>query len=231
MKIKSFRNILKHLFWWALGVVLYFYIDDHWFRNIIVNISVIAMVTSYLFPWSEWLHEKDLRKERSNAGEDLYKWSDTLVGGDNYLEYLFKSLKPSALPNNINLIYKRILMEANNNIEELRLLRAYFKAYKERQTLTLYYKTVGTGFLSFVIFGIQAILQGRITDQHFVELFHPYNSWGFIFSIIIIALYFFLLPHRGENRINLVINILDESIEQIGLNKEKSNSSLTSKNK
>jgi hypothetical protein len=86
--------------------------------------------------------------------------------------------------------------------------------------LSLYYKTIGTGFLSFVIFSIQAILQGRIKDIHLIELFHPYNSWGFIFSIIIIALYFFLLPHRGENRINLVINILDESIEQIG-KKEK----------
>jgi len=220
MKEKNFRKILKHIFWWMLGVSLYIFVKDPWFRNIIVNLSVIGMVTSYLFPWSEWLREKDLRKERANSDENLFKWADTLFGGDNFLEYLLKGLKPSSLQVNINLIYKRILTETNSNIEDLRLLRAYFKAYKERQMLSLYYKTVGTGFLSFVIFSIQAILQGRIKEIHFIELFHPYNSWGFIFSIIIIALYFFLLPHRGENRINLVINILEECIQNLGENKK-----------
>jgi hypothetical protein len=70
-------------------VSLYIYVKDPWFRNIIVNLSVIGMVTSYLFPWSEWLHERDLRKERSNSEEDLFKWSDTLFGGDNYLEFTY----------------------------------------------------------------------------------------------------------------------------------------------
>ncbi|MHC0037895.1 hypothetical protein, partial [Pseudoneobacillus sp. C159] len=107
-----------------------------------------------------------------------------------------------------------LTVTTNNDIKELKLMRAYFKAYKNRQAAALYYKTIGTSFLSLVIFSVQAIMQGKITDQNILELFHPINSWGLIFSIVMISLYYFLLPHRGENRLNLVINILDECIDE-----------------
>ncbi|WP_335378189.1 hypothetical protein [Bacillus sp. JJ1122] len=209
MKSKVVK-LIKHLFWWVTGIGVYIYTKDPLLKNLIVNSALIIMVISYVFPWAEWTHEKDLKKDKINNENDLYIWTDQLNGGDNYLRFLFKNIKSTYFNENISFIYQRILEETNRDIIKIRLLRAYFKAYKQRQISNLYYKTLGTGLLSFVIFGVQAILQGRIQEKSFIQLFHPYNSWGFIFSIIIIALYYYLLPHRGENRLNLVLNILDE---------------------
>lgn len=212
MKGKIFR-VFIHLFWWIIGILLYGYINDPYFRQLLVNISVLAMVLSYLFPFAERKHEKELKNEKVNKNLDLYNWADTLDGGDNYLRYLFKNLNTSSVQKNIEDISTKILNDTGSNIVRLRYLRAYFKSYKERKIFNLYFKTIGTGILSFVIVSVHAILQGRVKEQSFIELFHPFNSWGFIISIILLALYFFLLPHRGENRINLVVNILDEIIE------------------
>ncbi|MEH7249906.1 hypothetical protein V7114_24375 [Neobacillus niacini] len=71
-------------------------------------------------------------KEKLDTFENLYNWSDGLEGGDNYLRYLLKNVESVNVLSNMNLIHEKLLSNSNKSIKDLRLLRAYFKAYKER---------------------------------------------------------------------------------------------------
>jgi len=210
MEKKSLK-VLKHIGCWIVVVFLYIKFNNDLIRNIISNFSMIALVVFYMFPRIEKTIEKDIKKESSNDSRNLYIWTDNLDGGDNYLRFLFQSKESNSISSNLTGIYDKL--RSNNSMKELRILRAYFKAYKERQAVKNYYKFIGSGILSFLLFIVQAFLQGRIKNVDFLNFFQPSYSWGFIISIILISLYYFLLPHREENRLNLVVNILDEIIE------------------
>ncbi|MEK4908346.1 hypothetical protein [Niallia sp. FSL M8-0099] len=68
--------------------------------------------------------------------------------------------------------------------------------------------------LSFIIFVIQALIQGRIKNDYLLTLLNINYIWGGIMSFLCIAFYYFSLSHRGENRINLILNVLDENIDE-----------------
>lgn len=210
MDRKHFKFI-KHLVFWIIVVFLFMKINDDFIRNIITNLSMIAIVVFYMFPRIHKTIETDIKKESSNKAKNLYIWTDNLDGGDNYLRFLFKSINSNSIPSNLNEIYGKL--KSGNSVKELRLLRAFFKAYKDRQAIKIYYKSIGSAILSFIIFSLQALVQGKIKNENYLHFIQPSYSWGFVISVILIALYYFLLPHREENRLNLVVNILDEIID------------------
>ena len=212
--MREIFKFLLHISCWFIIVSIFLFVSDNTIlKNTISNIMVIVAVVLYLFPSVEKSMEKETKKELSNKAKNLYSWTDNLDGGDNYLEYMFKSIESNSIPSNLIAIYEKLINETENNFKKLRLIRAYYKAYKDRQAAKLYYKFLGTALFGFVIFSIQAFLQGRITNESFLSIINPGSAWGFIFSLILIAVYYILLPHRKENRINLIINILDEAIE------------------
>ena len=220
MKKEIFKFLIHIIGWFIIGYIFLHLGDNTFLKNTLSNIMVIVAVVLYLFPSVEKSMVKETKKESSDRAKDLYSWTDNLDGGDNYLEYIFKSIESNSIPSNLIALYEKLINETENNFKKVRLLRAYYKAYKDRQAAKLYYKFMGTALFGFVIFSIQAILQGRITNESFLTFFNPGNAWGFILSLILIAVYYILLPHRKENRINLIINVLDEMIE-IEENNEK----------
>ncbi|KQL35811.1 hypothetical protein AN959_07920 [Psychrobacillus sp. FJAT-21963] len=145
--------------------------------------------------------------------KNLYLWTDNLYGGDNYLKFLFESIESEGVRKNLENLYDKILGETKNGVKDLRMLRAYFKAYRDRQAERKYYTFIGTSIFSFVIFSTKEFLQGKIENNNLLFFFQPSISWGFILSLLLMAVYYILLPHNRDNRINLVINLLEEMIE------------------
>lgn len=222
MKNKLFK-LLLHVILWAIMIYLLIVLEEEFLRNAVSNTILIVLVVLYMFPKVDKSIEKEFKKESSEKAKDLYSWTVNLDGGDNYLEYIFKSLESNSVPSNLIVLYNQLIIETENNPKKLRLLRAYYKAYKDKQASKLYFKFVGTALFSFIVFSLQGFLQGRITNDGFLSFIQPSNSWGLIISLILIAIYFILLPHRKENRINLIINVLDEIIEIEESNERKTN--------
>lgn len=219
------RDIFKflfHIIFWVIIVYLFIIVGDNTIlKNALTNIVVIVSVVLYIFPSVEKSMEKEYKTESSYKIKNLYIWMDNLDGGDKYLEYMFKSLESNSVSSNLLELYDKLITVTENNSKKLRLLRAYYKAYKERQAVKLYYKLLGNGLFSFIMVGLLAFLQGRITNEGLLFFLQPSSSWGFIISLILMAIYFILLPHRKENRINLIINVLDEMIEIEESNEKK----------
>lgn len=189
------------------------FIPGTWVNIILTNIFIVGYVVLFIFPkTAKWL-DKEINDEKAEKANNLLSWCDTLDGGDNYLKYIFRDEVSKSIPSNLSNIRNLLFKETDNDISKLRDLRAYFKTYKERQTTRVYFKTIGTGILSFTIFLGQAFLQGRLKNQYLIEFFHSNYSLGIILAVLLAGLYYFLLPHRGENRLNLIVNILDEIIE------------------
>lgn len=215
MKEKIFKFFI-HFLCWGVFFLIWSKTQIKVIELLFTNMSIIIFVIIYIIPWSEKYFKKEIKREKSEKYTTLYDWTENLDGGENYIRHLFKEEGSKSIPVNMNKIEEAILSETStsNRIKDLRSMRAYFKAYKDRQSEKVYYKTVGATILSFIIFIIQALIQGRIKNDYLLTLLNINYIWGGIMSFLCIAIYYFFLSHRGENRINLILNVLDENIDE-----------------
>jgi len=210
-----FRVIAEILVVLIIMVCTFLVFNNSSIQLVIQNILILAVLIRYIFPWINNIENKNLRMSKSENEKDLFIWADTISGAENYLNFIFKDKKSSNIMTNLISIKASLLDSVHEDLEQLRMLRALFKSYRENKTELVYFKAVGAAIISFMVFILQASVLGNIKNKTVHDFMNFENSWGLILSILFVAIYFILLPHKGENRVNLICNILDECIEEL----------------
>jgi hypothetical protein len=151
--------------------------------------------------------------------ESIYVWMDDLSNFDDRLHYLLKnqSVKYSIL-DNLSIIKENISKYANGNLDNLRLMKAYYLQYSKETSEELYLRTVMGVLVPLLIFFMGKNL----------PIFKEITVYSFFAVLMVVFITIAVITDRlnfNKRRLGITVEIIDICIKEIEDKKKKSDES------
>lgn len=188
--------------------------------NKIGDYSVVTLPYVFCIALFYYLINTIEKKEKNNS---IYMWLEKLDGSYNLLQKLFRNhkVKEDTLEN-LDRVYKELLVYTGHDIRKLRLLKAYFKSINNETSYDLF----GKVFITF-LFGLLAtnLSNGNIlnfinkTITHEIKVSPTYET--LLDIIMVFALFIILIKNlMGElfnhkKRSKIIEEVLDVCINEL----------------
>ncbi|MDY7044414.1 hypothetical protein RVS70_09370 [Virgibacillus sp. M23] len=204
------KMVIILLIIYSLLLTLYLTSYNEFILEFIGFLTVLIFFTILLVLGLKY-NDKDMKNEKPTKNRTLYGWTDNLEGAHNLANYLLKDIKTSSIIENLEVIKKKLENYCGNDLEKIRLLKAYFDAAATNNYKSLYYKTILTIFIGIVITSLRML--GN-TNIEWIPVIFELNP----VLLFVIVLYSILLlieyMNMGKNRNNLICNILEQLIDE-----------------
>jgi hypothetical protein len=208
--------LLTYLIISGILVSLTYIINPNFVDYVGVSIPYIFIVLFFYYS----LNYTNLRNRKDKT---IYYWLDRLDGGNNLLLNLLEQNETQGdVLENLEIVYKKLLVYTGHDIKKLRLLKGYFKSVNNETSIDLFLKL----FIAF-LFGIFAtnLSNGNIMDYFNGVTSHEINvSNGFltILNLIMVFLMFligiaFIIRELfiDKKRVKVVEEVLEVCIKQL----------------
>lgn len=116
------------------------------FLDYIVVITLYVLIIIFFYYSLNYTHVK------KSDNKSIYNWLDRLDGEDSFLLALFNNSKVQKdILENLEIVYKKLLIYSGHDLRKLRLLKGYFKSLNNETPFDLFVKL----FITF-LFGVFA---------------------------------------------------------------------------
>ena len=180
--------------------------------------ALISILMAFLYGIALVVMFNFLSSKRINKFKgSMYEWMEDLTDSDENLTYQLKRMDIRYKTiDNLMAIKKIMLNATNNNLEKIKLYKAFYSLSLKESTEELYYKII-IGLISSAGVFIIRDQMSKLEDNNFSNLF-------FIGLLIIFSILAFVgAINDNKKRTGLIIEILEICIEEIEENEKKKN--------
>jgi hypothetical protein len=150
---------------------------------------------------------KSLLKFNIHSYESLFEWSNDLQGGHLLLKNLLENEKVDIdILLNMKNIKNKIMVYCQHDINNLRLLNAFFKILKEEKEKETYYRIV-IGFIISI-----SVLYFR--GNQGIEFLTLYSPLELFIALMILLVFLINITYLGNKRIRIIQEIIEECIKE-----------------
>lgn len=180
-------------------------------KNLITILAAAFMYASLMLV----LYSVKSGPQKFRGKMSVYEWMDDLSNFDDKLHYLLnnQSVKYKTIEN-LSIIKEIILRCTNGNIDNLRLMKAYYTQYSKETAEELYLRTVMGIFVPLLIFFMGKKL----------SIFNEFTVYSFFAVLMVVFITFAVITGRlsyDKKRHGLIIDIIDICIKEIEDKKNK----------
>jgi hypothetical protein len=221
------RKILKNSLNIIVFLLAYFIISGIlMFLTYLINpnlVDYVGVSIPYIFIVIFFYYSLNYTNLRSRKDKSIYYWLDRLDGGNKLLLNLLEQNETQGdILENLENLYKKLLVYTGHDIKKLRLLKGYFKSVNNETSIDLFLKL----FITF-LFGVFAtnLSNGNIMDYFNGVTSHEINvSNGFLTILNLLMVFFMFLIgiafiirelFTDKKRVKVVEEVLDVCIKQL----------------
>ncbi|MEC3884597.1 hypothetical protein VKA52_12760 [Halobacillus sp. HZG1] len=191
--------------------------------NLLLDIFILLIGFLLFLMITVWMlssTEKEIKKYGSKDSPNLYDWAQNLEGSHHLLNRLLKDIKSESILSNMHTIKNQLERYVNHNLENTRMLRAYFIAVDNHNLRQLYFGSLSALLTAVISLLVRSILSGTGNEKilNIINMLGPFTLILFCILTIVFLVYNI---SAGRFRVKLIINILDQIIETRTKDKKK----------
>jgi hypothetical protein len=217
MKGKIFSVFLQYILP-ILGIPMIFLIDyfiDFYFGNLTI-IFIYLLINYYIVKLFLFLSKSNYDKS------SLFEWLDSLSEEENLLKKdLIEKQKESTLEN-LQFVYKKLLVYTNHDKKKLKLLRGYYKTITEDGPVELLNKTLLSIVLAVIIWILNKGVLWGISSANEVNIvtinttfYSVLTFLTYLFEILMFLTVFIKEIFKSKRRNKIVLEILEVCIDEL----------------
>ncbi|MGM7635171.1 hypothetical protein [Bacillus sp. Hm123] len=197
-------------------IILSMFMMTYFFESPIGKIFRVIFVSSSLlltFGLQTRKENKDMLRFEKEKYNSLYQWFNDLNGGHLLIHELLSEIKVEKnLLLNLKNAKNKILVYTQHDLNNLRLLKAYFLVFKEEKEKETYFKILISFLVGLTLFYIrspESLFVNPILKRLLV--FSPVELF---ISVIIFLIFIINLTYLGNKRVRLIEAIIEECINE-----------------